>query len=699
MTFTELELLSAYDSGDRQNDVLRNFYIPVLQEAINYKRLSGYFSSQVLALAARGIAGLISNGGTMKLITSPALSPADFEVLKNASNEVKLDLISDEFSKALDDVNNLSSVIAYDHLRALAWMLREGHLEIRVLIPRKIGLGVGIFHSKVGILEDNLGNKLSFSGSVNETAMGWTQNIEEFKVFRSWIPGNEGWISHDEHLFEKYWNCSDEDGFESIQLPKAVKQKLIELAPQKIEELDLEGLRSATNEKRKSPRSYQIDAINAWANSDFQGILEMATGTGKTFTARECLEHWKKGKSSSLTLIIAPTQTIGSQWREIMKDLDPITTFEAKPWRELVRDLGSKISSGLREHCVVISIQNTASSGDFIKAINKLIGLTDNHLIIADEMHGLGAPVFRKALNDGIEARLGLTATPNRWFDEPGTDLLNSYFKGVVFTFGIHEALNWIDPQTNLTPLCPYEYHPQFIDLDELEMDEYLELTKKIIIESRKDADSPKNERLEQLQFKRAAILKTAHGKFSALATLLTKISSISRCLVYCSDREQINEVINIVATRGIIYRTFTGEEGVTPKPEFGGMSERDWILRSFESGHIQMLIAMKCLDEGVDIPSARLGIILASTSNPREFIQRRGRLLRRSVGKEKAIIYDMVVAPIFSKASALEISNAAKKIMLKELNRIEEFASDSLNSEQISGMVLARMIEMGAGK
>ena len=696
MTLIDLGIAQAYDTGNRNDQVVHDFYIPVLQESISYKRLTGYFSSQVLALAARGIAGLISNGGKMQLITSPVVSEKDFQALTSSAPADIQKFVDAQFAKAIGDLNNLASTIAFDHVRALGWMLREGFLEIRVLVPRDINSGSGIFHSKVGIVEDKEGNKVSFSGSVNETAMGWSQNIEEFKVFKSWDSGSAFWVKHDEALFEKYWACSSHDGFEAIPLPKDSTQKLISIAPEEFEELNL--MVPSTGEKRKL-RQYQIDAIDSWEQAGFQGILEMATGTGKTFTARECIKRWKNGKLNSLILVIAPTQTIGSQWQEVLSDMEPITTFGSKPWRESLRDLISKAALKLIDHTVVIAIQNTGSSSDFVELYSKLMNSFTSHLIIADEMHGLGAPVFRQALNPAIEGRLGLTATPNRWFDEEGTDLLNKYFKGVVFTFGLHEALTWIDPESGLTPLCPYKYFPEFISLDHLEMDEYLDLTKRIIMQSNKAADSDSQEKLNRLLEKRASVLKKAHGKLTALSVIIEQIGSVSGCLVYCSDREQINEVIEIVAKKGITYRTFTGEEGTSPQKEFNGKSERDWILQSFEEDDIQMLIAMKCLDEGVDIPSAKTGIILASTTNPREFIQRRGRLLRRARGKEIAHIYDMIVAPEFDSNNQSEVVNAARKIMEKELLRVDEFAANAVNTIDISGKVLSRMLTMGGSK
>jgi superfamily II DNA or RNA helicase len=696
MALINLNIAQAYDTGDREGQVIRDFYVPVLQEAISYKRLTGYFSSQVLALAARGIAGLIKNGGKMQLITSPVVSEVDFEALTSRAPEDIQKFVDAQFTKAISDLNDLASTIAFDHVRALGWMLREGILEIRVLIPREINSGAGIFHSKVGIVEDSDGNKVSFSGSVNETAMGWSQNIEEFKVFKSWEAGSAFWVEHDEALFEKYWACSSDDGFQVVPLPRNAAEKLISIAPEEIEELNL-VVPSLRNERKL--REYQLDAINSWEQAGFQGILEMATGTGKTFTARECIKRWKNEKSNSLVLVVAPTQTIASQWCEVLLDMEPVTTFGSKPWRESIRDLTSKASLRLVDHSVVIAIQNTASSSDFTELFSKLMKSFTNHLIIADEMHGLGAPVFRKALNPGIEGRLGLTATPNRWFDEEGTNLLNEYFNGVVFSFGLHEALTWVDPESGKTPLCPYNYFPEFVNLDHQEMDEYLDLTKRIIMQSNKATDSESQEKLNRLLEKRASVLKKAHGKFTALVSVLEQLNDISGCLVYCSDREQIDAVIEIIAKRGITYRTFTGEEGTSPRKEFSGTSERDWILRSFEEGEIQMLIAMKCLDEGVDIPSAKIGIILASTTNPREFIQRRGRLLRRAKGKEIANIYDMIVAPRFDSNDQSEVVNAARKIMEKELLRVDEFATDAVNNIDVSGKVLNRMLTMGESR
>ena len=696
MSLKNLEIQRAYDTGDRNENVVNAFFVPALQEGILYKRLTGYFSSQVLALAARGIAGLIHNQGKMQLITSPVVSNEDFATLRSTSAEAVVEFVNKQFSLAMNDVEALASTIAYDHLRALAWMLREGFLEIKVLIPSQLQLGRGIFHSKVGIIEDRFGNKLSFSGSVNETAMGWTQNIEEFKVFKSWEEESADWVKHDEQLFEKYWTNANSVGFEAVPMPHAAAEKLITLAPADINELDLSSPQPSDVHKI---RPYQLDAINAWERAGFQGILEMATGTGKTFTARQGIQRWKENKSTSLLLVTAPTQTVASQWMDVLTDLRPVSTFDGKSWRESLKNLSAEAALGHVKHIAIVTIQNTASSQDFLQLFDKIASFTPNHLLVGDEMHGLGAPTFRRALNENRGSRLGLSATPERWFDDEGTDFIKNYFGNVVYTFGLHEALTWIDPTTGLTPLCPYNYHPEFVGLDDQEMNEYLEYTNRIIMQVNKASDPEGQEILNRLLEKRAAVLKKANSKFTSLRQILSHVQDPSGTLIYCTDREQMNEVIDIVLDFGLIYRTFTGDEGTIPKKEFDGKSERDWILENFENQDIQILIAMKCLDEGVDIPSARVGIIMASTTNPREFIQRRGRLLRRAKGKTKAEIFDMIVAPIFSDKYQPEVLNSARNIMEKEMRRVAEFAQNAANANDISGKVLGRMLEMGSAK
>ncbi len=697
--FRDLKLEDAYDSGSSGSNVLRDFYVPVMSEAIRYDRLTGYFSSTILALAARGVAGLVRNGGRMRLVSSPQFTEEDIDVLSSNPTEIEIDnLISDRFQHLVSDVDGLADYIAQDHLRAFAWMLKQGYLEVKILVPRDFDGRAGIFHSKVGILTDSDGNKLSFSGSVNETAAAWKHNIEEFKVFRSWESEGSKWVRHDQGQFERYWEPSADMPYISRPLPDKIRESLVAVAPDDLESLDLtEPLDTSPVSTGPPPlRDYQNEAVTAWMSAGMQGILEMATGTGKTRTALECISRFQSGSGRSLTVVTAPFQHIATQWRQILADMDPVCSFDSGNWKSNFRNSLSELKTFQRDHLVWVAVQNTASSQEFLDLLASAEKTVGNKLLVGDEAHGLGARVFSKALSPLYSARLGLTATPSRWFDEVGSKSLQDFFHGTVYEFSLSKALNWIDPHTGQTPLAPYNYHPEFIDLTDEELEEFASLTQQIVAEAARSQHDEPSERLELLLFKRAALVKTAEYKIPAFESLVHSLPDMQGTLIYCHNEEQMSEVISIVAKTRYRYRRFTGAEGTSPRPEFQGLSEREWILESFNQGEIDVLVAMKCLDEGVDVPSAKRGIILASSGNPREFIQRRGRLLRRFPGKEKAEIHDLVVIPKFGKGIAIDASNSARAIIAKELERIEEFSQDALNSEIINAKVLAKLMEMG---
>ena len=697
--FKDLALEDAYDSGSTGSNVLRDFYVPVMSESVRYDRLTGYFSSTILALAARGVAGLVRNGGSMRLVSSPQFTESDIEILSSNPTELEVDnLISERFESLVADVEGLADYIAQDHLRAFAWMLKHGYLEVRILVPRDFDGRAGIFHSKVGILTDSEGNKLSFSGSVNETAAAWKHNIEEFKVFRSWESEGAKWVRHDQGQFERSWDPSADMPYVSRPLPAKIRQSLVAVAPEDFESLELtEPPESASRAPGPPPlRDYQNEAVEAWMSAGMRGILEMATGTGKTRTALECITRFQSSSGRSLTVVTAPFQHIATQWRQILADMNPVCSFDSGNWKSNFRNSLSDLKTFQRDHLVWVVVQNTASSEGFLDLLASAEGTAGKILLVGDEAHGLGARVFSQALSPLYSARLGLTATPSRWFDDVGSATLQDFFQGTVYEFSLSKALTWIDPQTGQTPLAPYNYLPEFIDLTDEELQEFASLTHQIITEAARSQQDEPSERLELLLFKRAALVKTAESKISAFESLLSRLSDMQGTLVYCHNEEQMSEVISIVSKTRHRYRRFTGAEGTTPRPEFRGLSEREWILESFNQGDIDVLVAMKCLDEGVDVPSAKRGIILASSGNPREFIQRRGRLLRRFPGKNRADIHDFVVIPKFGKGIAIDASNSAKAIIAKELERIEEFSQDALNSEIINAKVLAKLMEMG---
>jgi len=279
-----------------------------------------------------------------------------------------------------------------------------------------------------------------------------------------------------------------------------------------------------------------------------------------------------------------------------------------------------------------------------------------------------------------------LSATPKRWFDEKGTEFLYTYFDKVVYSFPLQDAINKINPSTNLTFLTPYEYVPKFVSLDGKELEEYIEVSQKIsqtIINNKGMSIFDDNDQLKFLLFKRANIIKNAKQKISVLSEVTEEIRSIQGnlfgTLIYCSP-QQIDDVINALNQQGVIFNKITMEEGTSAQDKYNNISERDFILQNFGKGDYEVLVAMKCLDEGVDIPQARNAILLASSGNPREYIQRIGRVIRRSDLKSFAYIYDVIVKPSLNILSE-DIKKVELKIYKKELERCKEIASNARNN------------------
>ncbi len=703
MPLRELGVRRSYDTGVAGADVLNGFYIPALSESCTYDRLSGFFSSRALAVAARGIAGLIRNSGRMRLAVSPRLQPADIEALnKSVGTEFQNSLLSDRLAQSFD-LSDLEAQISKNHVRALCWMLANGSLDMRVVVPApEAGVDAGIYHQKIGILSDEDGDVLSFSGSINETAKGWLGNIEQFKVFRSWVDVESEYVDDDVRTFSRYWDGTS-GATRTVELPDAVRESLLSYAPEDVESLGLETVRETSPgwgegaRKKFLLRPYQNDAIAAWFEADGHGILEMATGTGKTRTALSAAEQLSESAKPLLIVISVPYQHLATQWLDEVAEALPgadiiLAGGGRSSWRKDFVGLTARLALGASRLGVVIAVHNTAASDSFAVELERARGVCPDIMLIADEMHALGAPKFRGALWAGYRWRLGLSATPQRWFDDDGTVLLEDFFGRVVFVFGIEEALKTIDPASGETVLCPYDYFPHFVSLTDNEVQEYVDLTQKLVrSHGREVGTGDSAQSLEELfLFLRAGIVKRAEQKMGVLSSLLDQTGPLlDHCIIYCMDREQMEVVAEDLNRRGIVYRFFTGEEGVRPDASGDGSSERQRILKSFERGDTAVLVAMKCLDEGVDVKQAKMGVVLASSTNPREFIQRRGRLLRRASGKRKAVVHDVIVRPSQQRMGDAETRALELRLFKKELERLGEFAKCADNSSECYAAVL----------
>lgn len=684
MTLRDVKIASLYNSMLSDIDVLTEFYSPVLEEANRYDRVAGYFSSSVFASAARGIAGLVRNGGKMRLVTSHAFTPSDITKLQDFFDSKELEnVLIEQFTSSYQKLGSLQSTIEKNHVAAMCWMLREGFLEIKVIVPDSADLADANpedfekFHPKFGIIYDVDGNSVAFHGSVNETAGAWQRNMENFVVFKSWIPGMSEFINPSVVDFEKMWSGSVSKGWRTIELPVAVKDKIIrDFAPLEFPK-EIENL---NKENDLGLRDYQIHAVNSWINNDHKGILEMATGTGKTRTAKACITN-AISLGTCLTIIVVPYQHIGDQWERELLDFEPVVV--GANWRKKLEEFSNLASMERIENLTLITVQNTAGNSDFVALINDLRKSFKNFLLVGDEVHWLGANAFSGAMMDEANLRLGLSATPQRYFDEEGTEKLIEYFGGTVYQLTLGDALS-IQDESGKKILCPYEYHPILVDLSESELNQYREISKKIAQYKSMEDQYDMRVQLNIQYTKRAAISKSAASKIPAMRELLKTLEKpLKNCLIYCADKNQLLEVAKILHEQAIDFQQITGEESTVPSDKFNGMNEREFIIHNFSIGQLGVLLAIRCLDEGVDIPSARIGIILASSGNTKEFIQRRGRLMRPFLDKEKAIIYDFCVLPKTPESEMRELS-----IIQVELKRVMEFGEDALNRSQVYDLV-----------
>ena len=648
-SFKDLRLKSAYDSDE--DDVLGDFYIPALAKSVRYDRLAGFFSSSTLAAAAKGMADFIENDGKMRLVTSVEISEEDKRAMEDGTSKPQK-AIADAFLKELEMADNLQR----DHVAALAWMISQGNLDIKIAIPDKNSL----YHQKVGILYDGKNQRITFSGSINESRKAWKENIEEFKVFCDWKQGQEAYGDTDSKTFEKFWSGRAKNT-RVVDLPTAVRDYLRNMAPSTKKE-------AVDNIREFTLYPHQREAVYEWCENGYRGMLNMATGTGKTKTAVACIDEILKLHENEpcLVVIACPTMHLIDQWDCEFKNkrYNVKKASSRTNWRKNLDEMSYNLSNNIIKNLIIITTHNTFSGEKFVELIKKFKAKS---MVIVDEAHGAGAEKTSRGLLNEYEYRLGLSATPKRYFDDDGTDIVYKYFDREVFEFSLDKAIKH-------GYLARYKFFPRVAHLTNKEMSKYLKVSRLIAIE--KNKPTPDVKKIEGLQFNRSRIIKSAVNKIKVLKDILEEMGQIDHCLIYCADTRQIQKTFPILNKKNVFFHQFTQNESG---------DQRNTLLNQFTSGVYPVLLAIKCLDEGVDIPSAKTAIILASSGNPREFIQRRGRLLRPDNGKI-ATIYDVITLP---NTIPVDLKDSERTLIVKETDRLKEFASSSENREAADKVIL----------
>ncbi len=647
-TFKELEFKDHYDS--QKDNLLKDFYIPALATSKKYRRVVGYFNSKSLASSAIGLKDFILNEGKMDILCGVDLNPSDVNMIKFASEHPE-EILTSNF---LNELNSIEDEIVKNHIKVLGWMIANKRLRIRVAVKvdnegNPVTKSEGILHYKIGLMYDFKNNLISFSGSINETSAAWEKNGEEFHLFRDWISGEIGHLKENLITFTDLWN-SKSDSYKILDIPDAVEQKLVDDAPENFE--DLIFYNPFSLEREESPiidkidlYDYQIEARDKWFANDKKGIFVMATGTGKTYTALGCLEKLLLEDSRLLTVITAPTKHLLPQWKNSIEKIglnvdEIITATGDTKWRTDLENSLLDLRLQIIDKVIVLTTHDTLANDDFINLLNEYKRF--NYFLIGDEMHGLGSPYRKNGLDEILyDFRLGLSATPTRYSDEE-SDFLFEFFGGELYKITLEDAIyNYYNPETGKSYLTPYNYWPYFLSLNKSELEDYKDITSKLF----KYQDEEYTRQKANLLFQRAELIKDASRKFEVFEEILNDIDDYSGLIIYCSHN-QIYKILDILAEKGIIAHKFTMKEKTVPSDKFGGLSEKEMILKDFADGNYQVLVAMHCLDEGVDVPSASKAIFMCSSNSSREFIQRIGRVIRRAPGKIHADIYDLIVRP-----------------------------------------------------
>lgn len=705
MGFTELTIKDLYVTDS--DDIPEEFYGIALPKTVLYKRAAGFFSSSALATLGRGLKQFYYNGGNMRLIVSPLFSKEDYEAI-----ELGYKAQEDIAAQRIVEMFNIDEIKDDDGANILSWLIFEKRLDIRVVV-KKENNKKAIFHDKFSVLIDEEGNRITFRGSMNESETAMVDNYESIEVDCSWETEGLRRAIQREKQFDAIWD-DDSNKWSTIPIPDAVKESLVQIrrpikadtyeyvenSPQLVCEPETVYMPSRPAiPKWLELRKYQKNAIAAWVKNNNWGIFQMATGTGKTKTSlaavTKILDVYYSNQVKCGLVVVVPYVVLLEQWLEDLKEfqISAIACYESKnKWLPRVEENIRLFNENVRDKLFLITTTKTLISSDFQRCIATIKG---DYIFLADEMHHLTSDMMRQSLPQNAKYRLGLSATLMTKYNSAKMEELKAYFGGIIYEYSMKEAI-----ETDC--LTRYFYYPIYVELTDEEKSDYYEVSKKIskaMMLAGNDLDDDDNIPLKALLSQRGRILASASNKLIKLKEMAPQFKDKANLIIYCGDKiesnvKYIDKVYEIVNNEeGIISAKFTAEEN----PQ-----QRRDILDLFGKKVIQALIAIRCLDEGVDIPQLETAIIMSSGTNPKEFIQRRGRILRKAAGKQYSYIYDFIVIPSLSIQDVSALTPDEKEMELKvisrEFERVQEFANLAENGLEVTASFLEKWRQYSGG-
>ena len=722
------------------------FFSEALCNSVQFDLKLGFFSSSAINTLSDSFAAFLYNGGRMRLIINDILSEEDKDAIMVGESDASIPFFN---LQNIGDIKKTLSERDCHFFECLAWLIRNERIEFKIIAPKN---GMGIAHSKCGVVFDGL-NKVAFDGSCNFSRTALIANIESLTAFCDWdgkgdvykiediaqdfentFAGHDNTVTYldankvksaiTEHFLSKDMKelLDDERRIvkqrlqEGSALPDSICRVLLRASNKVnniIEQLSTTnvGKISDTEEPRYpfgKPREYQEQAYENWKANKQKGLFAMATGTGKTLAALNCLLQIYQKFQFYKAVILVPTITLVDQWEKECEKFhfSNIVKVSSKNhnWKDEIDNIKSKeelnLSGKEPSYIIIATYASFARENTFRELVGFNKKACKQILLIADEAHNMGAGRILDRLG-GVKflRRIGLSATPERQFDERGNREVMHFFgaeEHYTFEFSMQDAIDHNPPY-----LCRYYYYPHIVRLADDEMSEYMKISLKLakLYNYDKNTFPQGDEILMRLLLKRKRIVHKARNKKEVFRSILNERyeekGNLKYTLVYVPEGSRTDDknadmfdgndsLPDDAETDQLIddYTQIVREvsETTTVKKFVAGMKRRNEILSDFATGKLEVLTSMKCLDEGVDVPRSELAIFCASTGNPRQFIQRRGRILRLHPDKRYSYIHDLVVVPEVN--SAADNYKMERNLLLGEIRRVRDFARLSENAD-----------------
>lgn len=664
MSFKDLNIKLSYISCGEDN-IAKSFLVPALKQAKNYRRSVGFFSSGVFGPIIDGVVALSRNGGKIQLIASPQLSEEDIEAI-NLGYQKREEIIESSFTR--DFVREIES-FDDDRLQLLVALIANGTLDIKIAVTDSNG----IYHDKLGILEDFEGNIVAFYGSSNESLSGYKNNYEKVRVVKSWISSDNESIIDECNEFQNLWDGTNP--YVTIYNYKdSAKSNILKVI--KNRECGCNDNSSSTSIKL---RDYQEEAISAWVDNNYRGFYVMATGTGKTWTAIYSAKKLVE-TNSAMIVICAPYKHLVKQWSEDVIRAFPnskliMVSSENPNWENQITQEIIRKKYAPETQIIIISTIASFRMPRFSKVVEKSL---EDKLLIVDEAHRFTDR--NDELKTVYKYHLGLSATPYSGSSAQKGKELMEWFGGQVFNLPIEVALE-------KGFLVPYNYYPIYVYATEDEENRFKFQTQKILSCFKNNKCINPDLLVKSLR-NRLRIISMAEEKSQKIDDIINEIKENDHFVVYCGDGKlydtqsgeelrHIQSIKRVLSSHGYKASQFTATED---------MMERMELVDAFNKQEISALAAIRCLDEGINIPSIKSALILSSNDDYREFVQRRGRILRTYKDKKYANIYDVIVLPSHDMQGWAKI----------EFRRFREYAHLALNWNELELELSSHMSAYG---